>query len=515
MSDFGTDTGNASVIVISKVMEAMMRLMEKVYQTWKEAPDRKLKSQQIRDLKNKRNIEKARENLSGKAGYIRLQLLKKANVPLRSFSIEVSPKDMQSFSELCRREDVVFSGIARKSTDTEKKEYKLICKEEDLGKIEEIVKRLNYEKQIETIENRIAAIRNKNELTEQDQIDINYLENEKEKIKVHICEEMNRLTKEKLVEKAFSNEMNNPALEKQLTFGKALNRSTGKGLDKDIYTIVADVSDPDKVVRCHSYEAEFKGQKYIKTDYEVYVNNKKVYSCNDGRYENRKWNYWEELKRKMQHAGQFSNTMLKFYRQEDYENWAEKVRKQKGTELQIDEKQEKIEEFQKQLQEKGCRYEDGKVYQDGIPIADDITDMTKKMENGEKVLIGKQIRNIEQLEEIEQRIINLKSEEILAVEGSGEQIKISEEIEQLENKQRELKEEEKGLMELRKEIIAAKIEEDMEKSPFDKDKTSDQERYRIAGTMEKYKGEIDQERKRNEKAKNNSKKLGEKERTKE
>ena len=44
MSDFGTDTGNASVIVISKVMEAMMRLMEKVYQTWKEAPDRKLKS---------------------------------------------------------------------------------------------------------------------------------------------------------------------------------------------------------------------------------------------------------------------------------------------------------------------------------------------------------------------------------------------------------------------------------------------------------------------------------------
>ena len=70
-------------------------------------------------------------------------------------------------------------------------------------------------------------------------------------------------------------------------------------------------------------------------------------------------------------------------------------------------------------------------------------------------------------------------------------------------------------MELRKEIIAAKIEEDMEKSPFDKDKTSDQERYQIAGTMEKYKGEIDQERKRNEKAKNNSKKLGEKERTKE
>ena len=56
MSDFGTDTGNASVIVISKVMEAMMRLMEKVYQTWKEAPDRKLKSQQIRDLKNKRNM---------------------------------------------------------------------------------------------------------------------------------------------------------------------------------------------------------------------------------------------------------------------------------------------------------------------------------------------------------------------------------------------------------------------------------------------------------------------------
>ena len=60
MSDFGTDTGNASVIVMSKVMEAMMRLMEKVYQTWKETPDRKLKSQQIKDLKSKRNIEKAK-----------------------------------------------------------------------------------------------------------------------------------------------------------------------------------------------------------------------------------------------------------------------------------------------------------------------------------------------------------------------------------------------------------------------------------------------------------------------
>lgn len=507
MSDFGADTGNASVIVISKVMEAMMRLMEKVYQTWKEAPDRKLKSQQIKDLKSKRNIEKARESLSGRAGYIRLKLLKKANVPLRSFGIEVSSKDMRAFSELCRREDVVFSGITYKSTDPEKKQYKLICKEEDLGKIEQIVKRLNYEKQIETIENRISDIRDKSELTEQDQTDIDHLEKEQEKIKSHVCQEMNRLTKEKLVEQVFSGKLNNVVAGKEMTFDDALNRATGKGLDKDVHTIVADVADPDKIVRCHSYNAEFNGQKYIKTDYEVYVNNKKIYSCNDGRYDNRKWSYWADLKRNMQQAGHFSDTMLKFYRQEDYEHWAEKVRKQREIEVQIDGKQKKIEELQKQLQEKGCRYEEGIVYQNEIPIENDTTDLSKKMENGEMVLIGKQIQNIERLEGIEQEITNLKAEEILAEEGSEKQIEISEKIKRLEKQQQDLKEDEKNLMELRKEIIAVKIQEDLEKNPVEKDKASEQEHSQMDETMEKYQGEIAQERKRDEKGNSKSKKL--------
>lgn len=507
MSDFGTDTGNASVIVMSKVMEAMMRLMEKVYQTWKETPDRKLKSQQIKDLKSKRNIEKAREKLDGKAGYIRLQLLKKAKVPLKSFSIDVSTKDMAAFSDLCRREDVLFSGIVHKGTDTEKRQYKLICKEEDLGKIEQIVKRLNYEKQIEAIEKRIAEIRSKSELSEQDQIDINYLESEQEKIKKHICEEMNRLAKEELVEKAFSGEMDNSAVKKQMTFDEALNNFTGRRLDKDMYTIVADVSDPDKIVRCHYYESEFKGKNYIKTDYEVYVNNQKVYSCNDGKYENRPWNYWTDIKESMKEAGHFSDKLLKFYRQEDYENWAQKVREKTSIEFEKKESGNK-EELQRQLQEKGCRYEEGKVYQNDMPISNENTDISEKLENGEKVLIGKQIRNTEQLEVVKQNIINLKAEEILAKEGSKEQMKISEEIEQLEKKQQKLQEEQREFMELRKGIIAAKVQDNIENDMFDKDKMPDIDRYQMKEAMEKYQGEIDRERNRNEKVKQESKKIG-------
>ena len=209
----------------------------------------------------------------------------------------------------------------------------------------------------------------------------------------------------------------------------------------------------------------------------------------------------------MKEAGHFSDKLLKFYRQEDYENWAQKVREKTSIEFEKKESGNK-EELQRQLQEKGCRYEEGKVYQNDMPISNENTDISEKLENGEKVLIGKQIRNTEQLEVVKQNIINLKAEEILAKEGSKEQMKISEEIEQLEKKQQKLQEEQREFMELRKGIIAAKVQDNIENDMFDKDKMPDIDRYQMKEAMEKYQGEIDRERNRNEKVKQESKKIG-------
>ena len=63
-------------------------------------------------------------------------------------------------------------------------------------------------------------------------------------------------------------------------------------------------------------------------------------------------------------------------------------------------------------------------------------------------------------------------------------------------------------MELRKGIIAAKVQDNIENDMFDKDKMPDIDRYQMKEAMEKYQGEIDRERNRNEKVKQESKKIG-------
>lgn len=456
MADFGSETGNASILAMTKIMEAMMRLMEKIYQTWKEAPDRKLKSQQIKDLKAKTKVEKARKKLDGRAGQIRLNMLKKAKLPLRSFCIEVSPKDMRAFSELCRRENVLFSGIAHKGKEnSDKREYQLICKQEDLCKIEEIVKRLNREKQLEALQERITEIKGKEELSDQDQIDIDYLSREKEKIQKDICKEMNQQTKSKVINKAISEDAVTG-----LTFDEALNRYTGRELDKDIYSIVADASDPNRMIRCHAYQDEFHGKPYIKTEYDIYVDGQKVYSCDDGKKENRPWDYWKNMKEEMKEAGNFSNTLIKFYDQKDYELWSEHVKLQREGGLQREGETEKIEDLQSQLHEKGYRYENGAIHamtDDGISIYAD-----NSIEHSESVVIAKQIQNLEQIQEVEEKLVNMKAEEILL----GNEMNSTTD---LLAKRQGLEKERIELQKLRKEMESIKVEvqQDIERERFE------------------------------------------------
>lgn len=114
--------------------------------------------------------------------------------------------------------------------------------------------------------------------------------------------------------------------EKKLSFNEALNRDTGnEEKSGDWRYIVADSNDPSKRIYCHAYQAEYKGEQYIKTDYEVYKGKEKVLSTNDGRFDGRSKSFWKEKKREMLRAGGFSGDFVRFSNNQDFKDWAKKV----------------------------------------------------------------------------------------------------------------------------------------------------------------------------------------------
>ena len=120
---------------------------------------------------------------------------------------------------------------------------------------------------------------------------------------------------------------------KPISIDEALNRNTGRQLDKDVYTIVADSQDPTKYIRCHGYTDTYKDKEYIKTEYEVFKDGQKVFATHDGRFDGRPEGYWEAQKAQMQEAGEFSGTVFKFYTEAEYQRWAEHAARENAEEL--------------------------------------------------------------------------------------------------------------------------------------------------------------------------------------
>lgn len=473
MSDLGGDAGQSALSLGAKVIEALLRLLDKLYQAYLDKGRRELTQEQLASIKDDKERKQALENLNGKAGLVNYEELKKSGVPLSSFNLYATEQEMQQIGELCKRGGILISGM---TDDTKMKNgevaYCLCCKTEDLQAFKDIVNRAENEVRIENGYKRETEILSKGEenLTDADRVELNKIRAEREEIQRSSCRDMNDKTTDSVVENVVTGGKENP-----ITIDKALDHYCGGGLDKkNEFSIVADAQDPSKFIRCHGEDAEFNGKAYTKTTYEVCHDDKVLMTTHDGKFEGRPKDYWQQQKDAMQEAGQFSGTFYKFYSEDEYREWAKGAEKQNEAELDFmeipDDKERAdvaIQKLGEQLDERGMQMLDGKVCDkqahEEVQITSEMT-AEQKIDATEALKIGEQINNYQEMQNLYNGVLLHKATLEIADPESSEYKEAKTAVEEFDSKIAVLKEKEQELASDRKEINGAEVEQDVRES---------------------------------------------------
>lgn len=437
MSDLGSDSGQSTLTLSAKVVELLLALMDKVYEAWKNRGQGQLTKEQIAvakeqlaDLKDNAERKRILEDLNGKIGFVKYQDLKKSGVPLETVPVDFTENEMRKFAEISKRNGILYSGVTdnvEKADGT--KCYELLFKERDLERVKETIDQVQHEIFMENLDTKISALEAKGDLTDQEKVDLIYLRAQREEMQRESCSDLNSRVTDDVIDQAV-----NGGERERLTLDEALNRFTGRGIDKDVVTIVADANDPDKYIKCHGYQDTYNGKPYIKTDYEVYRGEDMVLATHDGRFDGRPENYWNDQKAEIQNAGEFSDTFFKFYSEDEYKAWAQEVRQQNEQELSSMMKDgEKdyssiITDLEQELDSKGGKMQDGVVVdkQTGEPIT--LTDGMSEVERAnvaEMTVIGKQINNYTELQDLDAELAVARTTVQLADEGTPEHAEAS------------------------------------------------------------------------------------------
>lgn len=473
MSDLGTQTGGEVIklgtTVFSKLTEAIMKLFKHLFQTWEKAPERRLTKERLKSVVSDNDKRKALEKLEGKLGYIKFKEMERAGVNCTAIGITMTKDEMQNFSAYCKREGLKFTATVHKDDiDKSKKLYNVLCPVNDLDRINSLIERMNDEKLVDAIDERIEQLQSKETLTEQDKVDIEALLAQKQDIQRSHIRSLNEEQSLKACETAVYGKS-----QRGVTLDKALDRYTGGVLDKSQFSIVADASDPTKYIKCYGDNATFNGKEYIKTQYEVYDGSKKVYTTDDRRFKGRAKDYWYREKINMKNANNMGDTFFKFYTVAEYEKWAREVKTQNDRELNNFEYtgvegrdyEAFSEELALRLDELDCKYIDGAVVNKETGKANTITSemsMLDKTNIAEAELIGKQIKNYQRLNEIESNLALLNVEKVTLEEGSSEWNQNEQKLEKLKTQQEMALGEEEKLKVMQRSINGVQSLENLE-----------------------------------------------------
>lgn len=479
-SDLGQDTGTATINATSKAVELFLALLGKIYEAAMKAGDPKLKLEKAKykDYKREKAQEEAGRKLDVMGGYVALKKLQKSGEPLEVINLKgMDSKDMERFSELCEQEGIVFSG-AMKERDDGKADLNLVVRAKDLKRVKDITERMNDEKRIDAIDKRIAEIWKKPEVTDQDIANIKDLQRQKAEIQRKNCMELNSKQAEVIFENA-----EKMGQDKGVTLSEALDRNTGRSLDKDLHTIIADSHDPSRYIRCHGYMDNYRGKDYIKTDYEVYSGGKQVLSTHDGRFDGRPKDYWNAQKASIMEAGGFTGKVFKFYSESEYQRWAEYANRENRDELSPlkpgertpEEYERAIESLHQQLKDHDVELDDqgtlvkivdrdGEEHREPLPnIRDQNISPEEKDGIAECYVIKNQIDVLTQKKAAESELTQAKAYAMVLDDNTPpEQRKVIEEkLSAAEEKLSDLNEKEITLYQQRQEINAVQAERNM------------------------------------------------------
>lgn len=483
-NDLGTDAGSTSMNIVAKALELLLKLLDKIYDAWRSAPERQAKLYEVKNAKTAGERKEAIKKIDSRTGKVNHDLLVKSGKPRTMCGIHMTKDEIKDFNSICRRQGIIFSAVSnvQMKKNNEKAFLGIECLTADLEKMKEAVEIFNAEKRQKAIDSRIEEILSKGRenLTEQDYANLRELSGQKEQMQRTYCDTVNRDMSDAVINNIYHDEKLKP-----MDIEEAINRITGRSLDKDQHTIVADAENPDKFIACHGHnDVDSEGKIYIKTEYEVYQGKELKLKTDDGRFEGRPANYWETQRNRIANAVDFSGTFYKFINREDYEKWAAHV-KEKNAEIGAPEIQspengsmsrnyvEIKKSLEEQLNRNGMEIKDSTLCnkESGVPLwymdiyhkdmMDKITP-EDKIRVAESIVIAKQIENCEEIYNLRNELTIAESELLIAPRGTAEYDVALKNKGDLEERLGNLMEKEKGLWNERKDINAAKAQQEVD-----------------------------------------------------
>jgi len=472
VSDLGSDVASQSVSASIRVIAAIAAIFKKIFELWEnrhlrgdQKAQRKLHEAQAESAEMKLKRSKAERMV----GYVAHETLVEAGVPLTYTGLTLTETEFGELVSHCKREDILITAIVDTRAGEERKLYVVECKEKDLVRLKELVDIMNDEKRIDYLDQAIADIEGKSELTEQDLADIENLKAQKEEAldrfdqAIADIESKSGLTEQDLadienlkaqkeeLQRGYTNSFNDEQAQniaksvsfqepKLVTgFDEAFNRITGKKLVKDVRFVVADAADPGKHIRCHAFEDVYKGKPYIKTKYEAFNGSALVFSGHDGRFDGRPFGYWDALKAEIQAKSGLGEALLKFHTAEDYEGFVSEFKERQPDieAVQDGDYQAATEELEKDLEGLGITIEEDVPIDKGsgkVISFEDAKDTPEMLRAAQASLLARQMENYRDLKKLESEVACAHTQVLLTAENTPEYISAKSEYDKLQKK---------------------------------------------------------------------------------
>ena len=313
--EMGGQVVSASINASAKTMETLLKILDRIFQLYKERTNVQYKA-----AKDAYKKQKLYDKVNGLTGFVAHDKLRKAGVPLTVANVHCNEEQFQRICELCKKQGVLVSGVTDPSLDGTKT-YTLEFKKEDAARIAAIVDFVNIEEKANRIQDKISEVMEKSSdgtldgLSREDQLLVKALNEEIHLLQSQHTQDVNK----EIVVTGVEQEFNDTA--KKQEFDEVMNRLTEKVIKQPMTYYVLDSRDPEKYIECQSAPDTFHDRPYTKTQYKVYSHGELVLDADDGRFEGRERDFWTNLKAQMKEKGGFNDEVIRFNTKEEMETY--------------------------------------------------------------------------------------------------------------------------------------------------------------------------------------------------
>lgn len=472
MSEYGNETATAALRLTEKGMEALLELMK--YLMARE--ERVLKKEKIKNMKEEGKAQKISKELDGSHGYVSMKKLQKSGDDITAFGVRMNDEQIQRFSYLAKRYNIVFSSISE-GREEGQKWHTVFVRNKDLSTCKIITDMMDKELVLkeELMENqkKQSDILNKGEknLTDGDRDMLAKLRQERKEILKKNLYQTNKEESEALLNTDILSDFQSIDDIPSMGFEEALNHFTERDYAREEPYYLCERREPTSYIELNTTRDVFRDKEYSKTTYHVYKDGQPVELktplegrndtiLTDERFEGRPKDYWYRLKNTMKSMGNFSNDLLMFQSIEELQRYQELFAEQQEELATIEGMEEPTEEdiqnikddLESQLDEIGMEIdEEGKIID--VETRQSVAELLKsnklmleeKAKYAEGLIISQQM---ELYDELAETYVGYETAKLTTLDGSDQAsiinenkfAKLKEQIRKLLNKGEELKE---------------------------------------------------------------------------